>query len=147
MILAAAFALGTATAPDTSREATYKRAPAAIHAALAAPQLPAFFLSPTRDSVLLATPSRYPPIGDLARPMLRLAGLRIDPATNGIHHAPAFTAFEVVRIADGKHIAVALPAGGHASAPQWNPDGSTFAFTIAGSGGAELYIAVSQTPM
>ncbi len=30
---------------------------------------------------------RYPPIAELAQPMLRLAGMRINPKTNGLHNA------------------------------------------------------------
>ena len=58
---------------------------------LDAPPPPVVLVAPKREIIALQTPLRYPPVADLAQPMLRLAGLRIDPATNGIHHAPATT--------------------------------------------------------
>jgi hypothetical protein len=86
---------------------------------------------------MIATPLRYPPVADLARPMLRLAGLRIDPATNGIHHAPARTSLAFERIADGR---VALPAGARITAVAIAPDESRFAMTNATAHGTELWI-------
>lgn len=65
----------------------YRSAPSAIETILRAPVLPSVLIAPTGETRALATPLRYPPVADLARPMLRLAGLRIDPQTNGIHHA------------------------------------------------------------
>jgi dipeptidyl aminopeptidase/acylaminoacyl peptidase len=144
--LVAAFVAPLATlAPLTAEEARYRLPPKAILDVLRAPQLPTAFVSPSHDAILLATPLRYPPVADLARPMLRIAGLRIDPKTNGIHHASSYDAYALVRIADGKRIAVALPAGVHASAPVWSPDGSSFAFGNATSHGVDLYLGVTAT--
>ena len=67
---------------------TYKKPPKEILDVLDAPVTPMAVVSPTWDTMLLAEPLRYPPIADLAQPMLRLAGLRINPATNGRHHPP-----------------------------------------------------------
>ncbi len=66
-------------------------------------------LGPAKDTLLLATPLRYPPIAELARPMLRLGGVRIDPQNNAVHHAQTFVDLRLVRIADGRETAVALP--------------------------------------
>ncbi len=40
-------------------------------------------LNPAGDALALFTPLRYPPLADLAQPMLPLAGVRINPRTNG----------------------------------------------------------------
>src|SRR5262249_29315655 len=63
----------------------YRKAPPAIAAVLDAPPTPVVSVSPARDHLLLVQGVRYPPIADLAEPMLRLAGLRINPRTNGPH--------------------------------------------------------------
>ncbi len=139
----AAFSLSTSSGP--ADEGRYRRPPQAILDVLRARPLPVVFVSPARDAIVLATPLRYPPIAELARPMLRLAGMRIDPQSNGIHHAPSVTSYEIVRIADGRHIPVTLPANAHAGPPIWSPDGARFAFWNATPNAIELYLATVAT--
>jgi hypothetical protein len=67
-------------APAFADVTRYRTPPPAIEAALNAPALPSVFVSPRRDVFALVTPLRYPPVADLARPMLRIAGLRIGGA-------------------------------------------------------------------
>src|SRR5437868_2648543 len=66
---------------------TYQKPPQAVLDVLNAPVPPTGALSPTRDYMLLAQGVRYPPLKELAQPMLRLAGLRINPNTTGPHRA------------------------------------------------------------
>ncbi|MBV8750948.1 MAG: S9 family peptidase, partial [Candidatus Eremiobacteraeota bacterium] len=127
-------------APVRADATHYRTPPAAIEAALRAPALPVFVLSPRRDTLAIETPLSYPPVADLARPMLRLAGLRIDPATNGIHHARAATALAFERIADGHVAHVALPDGAHVTGLTFSPDGTRFALTNATAHGTELWL-------
>src|SRR5262245_7031519 len=56
----------------------YQKPPEAIRKILDLPPAPAVSLSPNRDYLVLAEQQRYPTIADLARPILRIAGLRID---------------------------------------------------------------------
>ncbi|MDQ3821140.1 MAG: hypothetical protein M3362_26130, partial [Acidobacteriota bacterium] len=76
--LVAAFAL-LLVAAAASAQTTYKKPPKEIEDVLNAPVTPVGSLSPTRDYMLLVTGIRYPPIAELAQPMLRLAGIRINP--------------------------------------------------------------------
>jgi len=146
VVLTAAFVAPLALqAPLAADEVRYRTPPKAILDVLRAPQLPTAFVAPSHAALLLATPLRYPPIADLARPMLRIAGLRIDPQTNGIHHASSYNAFALVRVADGKRIPVALPAGAHVSAPVWSPDGTSFAFGNVTRRGIDLYVGTTAT--
>ncbi len=125
-------------------DTTRYRAPApAIEAVLAAPPIPVVVVGPRRDVIAIETPLRYPPVADLARPMLRLAGLRIDPVTNGIHHAPAMTSLAFERVSDGHLARVALPAGAHLTALQFSPDGTRFAVTNATAHGTELWLGTT----
>ena len=117
----------------------YQKPPKAILDVLDAPATPAASLSPARDYVLLATPRRYPPIADLAQPMLRLAGLRINPATNGPHRASYYVSLELKKLADGADVRVALPPGAHISMPEWRPDGKAFLFLNTTANGIELW--------
>src|SRR5262245_32418421 len=79
--LLASLLLFTLSPPATP--AGYQKPPEAIRNLLDLPPAPAVSLSPGRDYLVLAEQQRYPTIADLARPTLRLAGLRIDPKTNG----------------------------------------------------------------
>jgi dipeptidyl aminopeptidase/acylaminoacyl peptidase len=88
---------------------------------------------------------RYPSIAELARPMLRLAGVRIDPGTNGRHLAPYFIGVTLKRLADGSEVKAMLPAGARISFPAWSPDGKSFVFTNTVSGSIELWVGETKT--
>jgi len=129
--------------PAVGAQTHYRTPPAAIEAALRAPALPVTLLSPHRDTLAIETPLRYPPVADLARPMLRLAGLRIDPSTNGIHHAPSATTLALERIADGRVVPVALPPDARITLLRFSPDGTRFAFANATRHGTELWLGTT----
>ncbi len=118
----------------------YKKPPKEILDILNAPVTPIALTSPARNNVLLATGFRYPPLADLAQPMLRLAGLRINPNTNGPHRSQYFVALSLKRIADGAEVKIDLPPNAKISQPQWSGDGKQFAFTNATSNGIELWV-------
>ena len=124
---------------------SYRKPPQAVLDVLNAPVTPSASVSPTGELMLLATGVRYPPISDLAQPMLRLAGLRINPNTNGPHRAPYFVALVVKRIGDGTETKVNLPADAHIDFPQWSPDGRHFAFMNTTPTGIELWTGDSAT--
>ncbi len=123
----------------------YRKPPQAVLDILSAPITPGASVSPTRDRLLLATSVRYPPISDLAQPMLRLAGLRLNPQTNGPHRAPYYVALMLKRIGDGAETKVALPAGAQIDLPRWSPDGQHFAFMNTTPTGIELWTGDSAT--
>ncbi len=119
----------------------YQQAPQPIHDILNAAPTPLVLVSPKADYLLVADRLQYPPIADLAQPMLRLAGLRINPVTNGRHHPPRVVGLSLVDVATGKTRKVSgLPANAYLSAPEWSPDGTQFAFTNATGNGTELWI-------
>jgi dipeptidyl aminopeptidase/acylaminoacyl peptidase len=123
---------GAAAAPPT-----YQKPPKAISDILDAPTPPSASVSPTQDYLLLVHPEHYPPIADLAQPMLRLAGLRINPANNGPHAsngprvAPRVSGLTLQAIATGAQKVLAVPPHSHLGFPAWSPDGKRFAFTVA----------------
>src|SRR5215216_6509857 len=110
-----------------SAQGSYKQPPKEIMDVLNAPAIPSTSLSPTRDRIALLEPLRYPPISELAQPMLRIAGLRINPNNNGQHRQPYFVSMKLKNISDGKETAVSLPAGAQIIQPQWSPDGKYIA--------------------
>jgi dipeptidyl aminopeptidase/acylaminoacyl peptidase len=123
-----------------AQESTYMKPPQAILDVLNAPEPPQVSVSPTRDVMLMSNQLRYPPIADVAAPMLRLAGSRIDPATNGPHRAQYSVALSLKNINDGAETKITLPANAKVSLPRWSPDGKRFAFMNTVGNGIELYV-------
>src|SRR6476619_2351373 len=105
----------------------YKKPPKEVLDILNAPATPNASISPTRDYVLLSTANRYPPLADLAQPMLRLAGRRINPLSNSPHRAPYSVALSLKKIADGSEEKIDLPSGAKVSELKWSDDGKHFA--------------------
>jgi dipeptidyl aminopeptidase/acylaminoacyl peptidase len=125
---------------STSAQATYRKPPKAILDVLDAPAIPLTSISPAKDKLLLLEPLRYPPIADLAQPMLRIAGSRINPNTNGQHRQPYYTKMTLKNISDEKETLVSLPAGAQIILPTWSADGKYVAFGNQTPGGIELWI-------
>ena len=118
----------------------YKKPPQDVLEVLNAPATPRAIVSPAHTHVLLVEPLRYPPIADLAQPMLRLAGLRINPATNGPHRGFWNKSMTLLRVIDGTETRLQTPAGVRLSQPKWSMDGQHFAFTSTNATGMELWI-------
>ncbi len=123
----------------------YQRPSKVITDILDAPPTPVVSVSPTRDKLLLAQGVRYPRIADLAQPMLRLAGLRINPNTNGPHNPPRIVGLTLKTIANGKEQKIKVPTNPRLGFPSWSPDGKRFAFTNTTSTAIELYIGDATT--
>ena len=100
-------------------ETLYQRPPKAVQEILDAPATPALSVSPARTHAILSEPLRYPPIADLAAPVLRLAGVRINPKTNGPHREMYATRLTLKRISDGAGTAITLPAGAKPGNLRW----------------------------
>ena len=79
----------------------YRKPPQAVLDILNAPMTPALSISPTRDFAMQGAPVRNPPIAELEAPMLRLAGIRINPKTNGLHNTTFNTTLSLRRIPEG----------------------------------------------
>jgi YD repeat-containing protein len=126
-------------------QGAYKQPPKNIMDVLNAPATPGVSVSPVRDRMVLLEPLRYPPISELAQPMLRIAGLRINPNTNGQHRQPYFVNLKLKNISDGKETPVALPAGAQIFSPQWSPDGKYIAAGNITPVGVELWIIETAT--
>src|SRR4051812_20278115 len=92
-------------------QGTYQKPPKEIMDVLDAPAIPATSISPDRTKIALLEPLRYPPIADLAQPMLRLAGTRVNPNNNGPHLQQYFVSMKLMNVPDGKTVDIELPAG------------------------------------
>ncbi len=135
---------GVLAAP--AAETIYQTPPKAIVDALNAAPPPTLSLSPTHQAAIVEQAIAHPTIAELARPMLRLAGLRISSDTNGPHLLPLTVSFSLVRLPGGATSPVLLPAGEHRlSDPVWSPDGKRFAFTDTTAHAIELWTGDTAT--
>ncbi len=129
----------------SSGQAPYKLPPKEVIDILDAPPFPRAFLSPRGDLMLLADYQAMPGIADLAQPLLRIAGLRITPRTNGHQQLMFHTALSLVSLQDGKTRQVALPEGIRMGFPQWSPNGRSIAFARYKEDGAEVWVVNAAT--
>ncbi len=94
-----------------------------------APPTPAVAISPDNAWLLIMHRPDLPGIEEIAQPELRLAGLRINPRSNGPSREQALSALVFQRIDDGHQLPVTgLPAGARLTSVRWSPDGERIAF-------------------
>ncbi len=107
---------------------------------LHAPQLPHVWTAPTGEYLLLADPVLYPPLAELATPMHKLAGLRVNPLINDHHGRHGGTCPRLVRVEDGATTPLDLPGAVEVFNVKWTADGQRFALTIRHSDRIGLWV-------
>jgi dipeptidyl aminopeptidase/acylaminoacyl peptidase len=145
---AAAFALIASWPSLRAQESVpatgWMRPPEAIARLVEAPPPPSASLSPQHGWLVLVQQEALPGIDVVARPHLKLAGLRIDPDTRGPQLGSRVIGMTLKAMADGKERTVALPAG-HWSDPIWSADDRAFALMHTRDTGIELWVADPAT--
>src|SRR5690606_40604071 len=121
-------------------QGSYMKPPKPILDVLNAPVIPITTVAPSGDRIALLDPERYPPISELAEPMLRLGGLRINPKTNAQHRQLYYTGIKFQSVDGGAQVAAALPADSKMVSPQWSPNGRHLAAGRLTDNGVELWI-------
>ena len=139
-------------AQSTESASGYNQPPKNILDVMRAPLPPQPDVSPTHDSILLVSWQEYPSISRVATPFLRLAGVRVEPKNHSKHDTPGgygitpcATGFDLVHVAGGAQIHVALPAGACPGEPLWAADGKRFAFVNIAAESVELWIGDAKT--
>src|SRR5260370_37193729 len=138
--LAIALCLLSSAGSSLTAQSAYRPPRPVVIDILDAPPAPAVSVSPERQWLLLLEQRSMPTIAELARPMLRLAGSRIDARNNGPHQPSLITGLVFERVADGTQRRIATPASG-IGFPSWSPDGRRIAFTISGDSAIALWVA------
>ncbi|WP_417494037.1 S9 family peptidase [Maricaulis sp.] len=96
--------------------------------------------SPARDTIALLQRESLPPVSQLARPMERLAGLRLDAETNGRHGPRSVVGLSLLDIETGQERPVALPDNVGLSHISWSHDGSKIAMIVTRDGELSLWV-------
>jgi dipeptidyl aminopeptidase/acylaminoacyl peptidase len=123
----------------------YQKPPQELVDILSAPPTPRASVNPSKTHVLLLEPLRNPSIADLSQPMLRLAGMRINPKTNGPHRGLVILSMVLKRIDDGSEVRIDAGTNAHLSLPRWSADGKHFAFTSTTADALQLWIGDTAT--
>ncbi len=140
-VSAAALAHGLAAA-----QSTYQLPPKVVVDILDARPLPGVLVSPARTQIALLDRPSMLTIAELSQPMLRLAGARINPKTNGPQmRSPGIAAITLKQIAGGKEIKVTVPLKPYIGNVSFSPTGRRLAFTQTGPAGIELWVADATT--
>ncbi|BDA47831.1 probable glutamyl endopeptidase, chloroplastic [Coccomyxa sp. Obi] len=127
------------------------------------PPEPNLSFSPDRSQVLqLYRPPPLPPISEIARPELKLAGLRIDAQLNAGSRMGYYTGLSIVQMTDDLILPAPMerttpitgyPEGLWINLVSWSQDGRHIAFTVRSPGGPsdpprqplELWVAETAT--
>jgi dipeptidyl aminopeptidase/acylaminoacyl peptidase len=133
------------SAPQSASSSGYLLPPKEIVDILDRSLQPATELSPTRDVVAVLDDAIMPTIADLGRPVLRLAGRRINPRTNGPHRVQLFRSITLKSTTDAGEKRVTVPANPALSWVAFSPDGKRFAFAHTRENGVELWVGETAT--
>ena len=118
--------------------------PDAIARVVEAPPPPGVSLSPQRGWLVLTEREAMPRLEVVARPHLKLAGMRIDPRTRGRQLSTRTMAIRMRPLPAGDELRVDIPPG-HWSGPIWSADDRAFALLQTTDDGIELWLADPAT--
>jgi dipeptidyl aminopeptidase/acylaminoacyl peptidase len=119
---------------------TYQTPSKEIAQLVDAPLPPVVSVNATKDWMLLIHRPGYPSIEELAQPELRLAGLRMNPRTNGSSRGYSYNGLTLKNIQSGKEYEVkGLPEKLQIENVDWSPDGQRIAFTLTRNNAIELW--------
>jgi len=119
--------------------AEYLRAPEEIGKILAAPRTPSISVNPARTHALLLEADGHPSIAELAQPMLRLAGHRINPRNNAERDLSLLRSVTLVDLASLRRTLLAFPAEARLGRPVWLGSGAWFAIAAVFPARVELW--------
>ncbi|MGF1669685.1 MAG: prolyl oligopeptidase family serine peptidase [Balneolaceae bacterium] len=103
---------------------------------------PSVSLSPNRNLMLMQEPPGLPSIEEVSQPELRLAGVRINPRTNGPSNLRYSTKLTVRNLTTGEEAEIkGIPDNPRITNVSWSSTNNHFAFLLNRPNGIELWIA------
>jgi dipeptidyl aminopeptidase/acylaminoacyl peptidase len=134
-----------AQAPVPPGPVRYMLPPQNVVDAFDAEPLPQEMVSPNHQVMALISSRQHPSIAELAQPMYRLAGSRINPKTNGPRIGGSIYAITLKTIATGVDTKVTLPSQARVSNVKFSPDGSRLSFLNTRDEAIEVWVADAAT--
>ena len=135
------YCLALLSTTRVAAQTPYRTPPQVIVDILDAPPLPAASISPDRRWLLLLEQRSMPTISEMAQPVLRLAGSRINPRTSGPQLPGPITGLLLKSITDGSERRIPVPTPAALSFVTWAPNGRSIAFVQTRDSGLALWIA------
>jgi dipeptidyl aminopeptidase/acylaminoacyl peptidase len=124
----------------------YLMPPKVIIDMLDAPPAPDVIVGPDRNMIALLYRRSMPAIAELSEPILRVAGSRINPKTNGRQQrGVSVIAITLKSIADGTERKVITPPSPNLGGVSFSPDGKRISFRNTKADGVELWVADTTT--
>lgn len=118
----------------------WKLPPPEVVAIVDAPSPPAVVPSPDGQRLALVERPELPPLSEVARAWVGLAGLRIDPATNARLRIGHSTALALRTLGAGEARRVELPQGARVGDVRWSHTSRRLAFTLTRDDGVDLWV-------
>lgn len=109
---------------------TWKKPPQEVLEVLNAPKAPWVWTSPTGNHLLLMDPRSNPPLKELAAPMHKLAGIRVNPKTNAAHTRYTAKNARLVNIKNGETTPIKLPSELEIDYVVWTANGEQFVLIV-----------------
>ncbi|MDB5472033.1 MAG: family peptidase [Caulobacter sp.] len=145
--LLAAFLLAAPVAGQAQSADAYRLPPAPITQIIDADPTPV--IVPSRDRKLIALMGRenLPSIAAVSEPILRLAGTRVNPRTNGPIEARTtyLRSLSFITVNGGAEVKAKLPEGMRSLSLSWSPDGRWLAMMAEARNGLELWVVNPKT--
>ena len=150
VVVTTAFALvnvwGLQWEPELVGQETYRKPPQEVVDIIDALPVPSVNFSPDRQWMLLIDRPAMPSIEDLSRRMLRLAGMRVDPAANSRFATRFYSGISLRPIDGNEAVDIPIPEGAEISDIDWSHHSNRFAFTTVTDDGQQLWIASVEDP-
>ena len=124
----------------------YMRPPKQIADLLEAEKTPSVSINISGTKMIMLYSADNPSIEEISQPELRLAGLRINPRTNGQSRSSSFTKIIIKDVKSNKDIGLGnLPENAIIENFTWSPNEMYISFTITTQKGLELWFANVET--
>ena len=122
-------------------DGSYKLPPKDIADMLLAKPSPNVTVDDKGEWMLIMEAASYPSVEELARPELKIAGLRINPANYGPSRQNFINNLYLKNIGSGKEMKITgLPSPLYAAGISWSPDDKKIAFTQTNNDKIDLYV-------
>lgn len=124
----------------------YQMPPQVIADLVNAPATPNVSIDSKGERMVLLTQSELPSIAELAQPELRLAGLRINPKTNGPSRVNYIVDIKLRKLTDKEETIIkGMPSNPLISNVSWSPDEKKIAFANTTEKAIELWVIDLET--